>query len=135
MSSNPHTTSDHDSSTISQISRGIRFAISLFSIAAGLHCARVVWLAPKLRVLYEELLGPDKPLPSVSSFLLRHHVGFIIATAALSITSAILAYRVRQIFPVIVIGAISIFLLVALGVLASSAIMRPMQQIIQAMAQ
>ena len=80
------------------------------------------------------MLSPGTPLPSATSFLIQHHVSFIIAAAALSILPAFLAYRVRLIFPVIVIGAIAIFLQVALGIWASAALMTPMQQIIQGLA-
>ncbi len=116
--------------TISQIGAGIRFATSLFVLAAGLYCAWAVLLAPKFQGIYDDMLGRGSLMPVGTRLLLEYHVAFIIGVILLTLIPVVVAIRARSVLVVIAGGSVAVLMLLALGVWASGALAAPIQSII-----
>lgn len=88
-------------------------------------------MVPKIQKIYLDMLGSGGSLQASAPFRIDHHATLLLGTIALSILAAVLAYRLRSIFHVIVIGSMAILFHVSFGIWVSSALMGPIQQIVQ----
>ena len=122
--------SSKESTLVQQIAKGLRFTVALCSIAAGLYCGFAIGMVPRFQKMYGDMLSPRAVLPPATSFLLDHRWLFLVGTVLLTIVPVILAYRVRSILLVIVIGAVAVLVQLAVGVWVPTVLMAPLPQMV-----
>ncbi len=92
---------------------------------------RAAWWAPKYKNLYQDMLGPDFPVPTTTRWLMEHNTQWLGGVGLLTLLVVGLAAGARNLGVVLAGGTVGILLLGLMKEGASAALLGPMFEVLK----
>ena len=105
--------------------------VMIILFLAGVDVFLLATIAPKFSRIFNEMLGTDTQLPTLTRALITGQAGFIVGTLAFATLAVAALTAARRRVPAVTTFLLTVIPLVSLLFLIVFALMRPMEQIIQ----
>ena len=122
-------------STLSSLVTGMRWFAAFVVAAATLFPVRVLAFIPGFRTMFQDMLGPNIPLPLATAWLIRSHPFSLVAIVLLSLLAIVCVFRLRSPRAAFLLAGAAVMFDIVAGILVSMVLFLPISTILQKMSE